>query len=109
MGSTLAEMALEMEVRARIADLKRQEIEAGDLRLWYLSFADGAFRGAVIVRAFGITDAVEQAHQRGINPGGAVAAMPVPAACTVPEGAQNRLLSEDDLRMYFGETTTVKG
>ena len=98
----------EREVADRIEGKRREEVEGGEISLWYLSFSDGAFRGACFVSAFGMIDAIEQAHLLGINPGGNVAAAPVSPDAAIPEGARRRLLSKDDLVMYFGEVEVVR-
>lgn len=88
----------------RLDELLREETERGVVSWWWISFADGrGFLGACIVSAFGMVDAVKQAHLLGINPGGQALGREVPPGVEVPDGAKKRLLSRDDIVTYFGE------
>jgi hypothetical protein len=63
---------------------------------WYLSFVgEGGFLGAALVRARGMTSALQRAHRLGINPGGRVKAWNVGEETGgLPV---DRLLSREDL------------
>lgn len=87
----------------RISKLLRDDIAAGQLGWWYLSFADEEFLGAVFVRAFGMTDAIRQAHLKGINPGGSVRAFVAPDAFDPPAWARTVLLSRQDIQRLDDE------
>lgn len=69
-------------------------------QLWYLSFVDeGGFKGACVVAGVDLSDALRTAWKLGINPGGAVMAIPV------PEDKENllplnRLMSRKELECY---------
>ncbi len=68
--------------------------------LWYLSFAEpGKFLGAAFVEARGHTQALQQSHRLGINPGGEVELIQVPshAVGELPPNYKNRLLSKAEL------------
>lgn len=69
---------------------------------WYLSFAtkEKGWLGAVIVKARGMTTAIQLSHRMGINPGGEVGAQLCPV--DPPAAAQYRLLDKADLDLYFG-------
>lgn len=55
----------------RLAAVHAKELADGQLAWWYLAFTDGpTFRGAVILEAHGILDAIRRCHALGINPGG---------------------------------------
>lgn len=92
----------------RIAAIRRQEVERAELRWWYLSFADDTgFLGAVVVEAFGITDALHQAHLRKINPGGDVRGLPWPADVGLPAPSErNRLLAAEEAFTLASEAAT---
>lgn len=91
------------ETRKGMRVLLAEGIDASPLGWWYLSFADGKlptgtqFLGAIVVRARGFLDAVRQTHRRGINPGGEVQGVDVPAEWNPPEAFVNRLLSREDI------------
>jgi hypothetical protein len=88
----------------RAHEMRRAEVERGEIMWWFLTFGDEAgFRGACFVAAFGMMDAINQALLLEINPGGNVAAGPVSPEMEIPEGARKRLLSKDDLVRYFGD------
>lgn len=85
-------------LRRRIREVLAKERDENPLRWWYLSFAnDAGFLGAVIVRAHGMGDACDQAHLRGINPGGEVQGRGAPACFAPPESFQNRLLTKAEI------------
>jgi hypothetical protein len=46
--------------------------------IYYCSFADDVFRGAVMVRAKSVPDALKRINKLGLNPGGEMAAAPMP-------------------------------
>lgn len=64
---------------------------------WYLSFAGGDWRGACIVRARDIGEAVREAWRRGCNPGGEVRGLPLRDDDIVPEEFTNILLCDADV------------
>ena len=75
-----------------------REVGGGQLALYYLSFADQTgFLGAVVLEAFGFTDAISQAIKKGINPGGECLGEPWPedVAKPAPE-KRNRLLTKEE-------------
>lgn len=90
--------------RKRVRELLAQERENNPLTWWYLSFADDCrpvgsrFLGAAIVRAHGMADAVDQAHRRGINPGGEVQGVGAPTCFSPPESFCNRLLTAAEVK-----------
>lgn len=78
-------MADHSKALAHYAALAAQAEEAQQPETWWwLSFAENGFRGAVIVRASGLLDAVSQTHRRGINPGGEVLGVEDVLAATPP-------------------------
>lgn len=74
--------------------------------MYWLSFADptlpkgSQFLGAVIVEATSLIAAVQEAHRRGINPGGEVAGHPILIEVQPKIGAswKGRLLTRDETR-----------
>lgn len=93
------------EWHARVARIRAEEATEPE-QWWYLSFVDGSrpegqqFLGAAIVRARGMTGAIQEAHRRGCNPGGEVMAIATDAEPPFPK---NKLLSKAEL----GPGTTV--
>ncbi len=66
---------------------------------WYISFVgDDGFRGATVVEASSPEDALAAATERGLNPGGEAAIVPVPVP-TPPDALRylNRLVGKDEL------------
>ena len=75
----------------RIAELITQEHQAPQ-RWWYLSFASAeGFLGVCWVKAGGLVTAAQVAHACGINPGGQVAAKPLPFEHDPPKGSDYKL------------------
>jgi hypothetical protein len=103
--TTLQELVRAVSAQGdHITQIQREEVERGQISWWFLSFGDErGFRGACFVRAFGILDAVDQVRMLDIHPGGNIAFGEVSVDVDIPEGARKRLLTKDDLVMYFGE------
>jgi hypothetical protein len=89
----------------RYAEIRLEEA-AQPLRWWWLSFvdtdapADGRgdrWLGGCYVEARGVVSAAKRAWDLGINPGGEVAAIPVPEDRSPPVDQRNRLLRKDEL------------
>lgn len=85
---------------ARVSELEAQEAQE-PLQWWYLSFAGPKeWRGACLVQARGITNAIKAASVKGINPGGEVKAIPVgphyPESLPVNELLTKEQLGEGD-------------
>lgn len=80
--------------------IHRKEIEAGQLRWWYLSMArPGKFMGAVLVSAFGFLDACKQANLCGLYPGGEVTGSAWPTDKPLPAPSMRmRVLTADEAR-----------
>ncbi|HKP06397.1 MAG TPA: hypothetical protein VJU58_04015 [Microbacterium sp.] len=76
-----------------------EAVECGE-GWWWLSFADGGrptgqqFLGVAVVRAAGLGFAVMRAHALGINPGGEVQGMEIPAACAPPDAMLDHLTTD---------------
>jgi hypothetical protein len=63
---------------------------------WYLSFVDhGVFQGACLVEARGMTQALQESHRLGINPGGEV--MSIDMGADPGHLPVNRLLSRSEM------------
>lgn len=90
---------------------------------WYLSFADASlprgsqFLGAVVVEGVNLPGAVTRAHLLGVNPGGGVYGIELPAqiVARVPAEFMDRLLAPVDIREFDraiggnGTATRVEG
>jgi hypothetical protein len=74
---------------------------------YYISFSDGHFLGACIVRAQGPTTALARSHALGINPGGQALMARVPDHVELPSGVTDRLLSREDLDSKLGGSTRI--
>jgi hypothetical protein len=79
---------------------------------WYLSFADDGWLGAAIVEGDSIVSAAARAHALGINPGGEVLGVELPAEALdealVGEGMRNVLLTEEMMREAGWDPTRVR-
>lgn len=70
---------------------------------WWLSFADGdlpegqQFLGVVIASGPTFEEVVTKTHQMGINPGGEIQAVEIPAGHVPPNEFHDRLLSRAEL------------
>lgn len=92
------------EFAARVAKVLTEEM--ADPEQWhYLSFAtdEDGFRGAAVVLAHGITDAVTKANALKINPGGEVLCMSIPEEKIPAEEFRNRLLAKEEIEAMWGE------
>lgn len=83
--------------------LAEEGVESGGkTSLYYLSFSDGAFLGAVWIRAFGPRHAIVRTGQLGINPGGHVKIVRVPdnvpASALPPADYYDRLCDLETLK-----------
>lgn len=90
---------------AAVLDARLGEILLAELRspvpdtvLWWCSFA-GTDRhlGVAVVAAPGVVHAVRRTHELGINPGGEVGVVPIPAR-GIPEAYRDRLLTRAEAR-----------
>lgn len=74
-------------------------------RWQYLSFADSEFRGAVVVKARGVIDALFKINSLGQNPGGEVFCVEMPEGITPDPDLkfQNRLLTKAEIAELWGE------
>lgn len=90
------------ERRRRIAEVQAEERKQPE-GLWYLSFASEAgFLGGCIVKAHGLTTAVQRTHRLNINPGGSVMSSELKPEM-IPVDYLDRLLTKDQLTEIFGE------
>ncbi len=75
-------------------------------RYWYLSFAsEKGFLGACILRARGPKHAVKVANQHGLNQGGEIMILPIPAdkITTVRKNLYKLLRTGKDVALAFGD------
>jgi len=96
-----------MDVQARISELLEQESTHPEVWL-YLSFADKTFLGAVILKARGVTHAVNACWQKQINPGGEVLCFEIPKDKVPPEKYQNRLLTLQEIREFWPTSKSIR-
>jgi hypothetical protein len=102
-----------MTSQHKLFQAAEREVERGERGWWWLSFVDtdrpeGArFLGVAIVQAYGVTTAAMLTHDMGINPGGEVAAVPIPPDLHPPPDACDRLLTraeaEEVSRAFWSE------
>lgn len=90
------------ERRARRLFLKAKEVAAGVERWYWLSFVDdGVFQGCVMLRAYGMVDAIDRAWRKGINPGGEVSGIEAEDDWTPRvDGYADRLLTRADAEAF---------
>src|SRR5437879_4372876 len=90
------------EYNARVAEVLLSELAEPE-RWHYVSFADEVFRGIVVIKAHGITDAIRLCHALNINPGGQVMCVPLPdeVLAQVPEADRMRLLTKADVQRIW--------
>jgi hypothetical protein len=86
----------------------KEELETPERYMWF-SFADNGFKGAVIVKAHGVSDGLMKINLLGINPGGQVMAVDIPeeTSSLVTPDMTNRLLSREDIDKYAGGAITL--
>lgn len=87
---------------SRVAEVLSTELSEPE-QWHYLSFADAEFRGGVVVKAHGITDAIFVVNALGINPGGEVFCVPIPGDKIPAEEFRNRLLGKAEIEAMWGE------
>lgn len=95
--------------KQRVAEVLRSELQQPEV--WqYVSFADEVFRGVVIIKAHGITDAVTKIHALNINPGGQVICLPMPneMLAQVHESDRERLLTKEDVLRIWPDAKSIK-
>jgi len=98
------------EFKERAHELLYKERQTGSAQWMYLSFADESlkrFNGAVVVKAYGILDAVSICHSLGISPGGQVVGGPLPDELLPGPDYRNRLLSKEDVSAIWPDAKTV--
>jgi hypothetical protein len=79
-------------------ELLREE-QRQPIQWWYVSFADDASHGVVIIEAHGLMDALEKCRALNIVPRGEVLGAPMPdeVLAQVPQASRGRLLSSEEL------------
>lgn len=94
--------------KERVATVLREELTQPETWL-YTSFADDVFKGVVIIKGHGITDALSKCNILGINPGGQVICVPLPdeIIAQVPETYRNRLLSKIDILELWPDSRSL--
>lgn len=96
--------------RDRVAEVAREELAIPE-HWMYLSFADDEFKGGVIIKAHGITDATMKCSLLQINPGGQVAAYDLigEVADMLPEEKyRNRLLTREDILEFWPDAKSIR-
>ena len=98
----------EKQFRDRVTEVTRQELDTPEA--WhYVSFADKSFKGAVIIKAHGINDALMKINLLQINPGGEVLCIQFPEDMVLPEPSfRNRLLSKEDVLELWPEAKSQR-
>jgi len=89
--------------RERIKEVMTEELAQPE-KFWWLSFADDGFKGAVIIKAHGISDALMKCNMLMINPGGEVYAIQIPDDKEENFKLEdtNRLLSKEEIKKKWG-------
>lgn len=97
------------QFKERVAEVLLGEL--AEPEQWhYVSFADEVFRGVVVIKAHGITDAVRLCHALNINPGGQVMCVPMPdeILAQVPETDRTRLLTRADVQRIWPDAKSIR-
>jgi hypothetical protein len=87
---------------SRVAEVLSDELSQPE-RWQYLSFADSEFRGAVVVKAHGITDALLKVNALKQNPGGEVLCVEIPGDKIPDPKFCDRLLTKADIVEMWDE------
>lgn len=93
-------------------DVVAQELELSKC-WWWLSFCDTTkpegqqFLGVAIVEAHGIATAMIVTRDKGINPGGQIAAWALPLDAKIPENFTNKLLTKDEAELLNDSMTNM--
>ena len=93
----------------RIAEVLAEESEIPE-HWMYLSFAgDEGWRGAVLVKAHGLTHAILECNRRKINPHGEVLGVDVPdeEIEKIPTALRFKLLNATEIDQYWGPCATL--
>ena len=94
--------SLDQDFFSRVAEVIAEELAQPE-RWFYLSFADGEFRGAVVVKAKGVVHALRRVNELGQNPGGEVLCVGLPKD-EIPEPRFcDRLLTKPEITEMWGE------
>jgi hypothetical protein len=104
---------MEFDLNERVKEQMTEEMGQPEGMMW-LSFADDAaegFKGVVIIRAHGLTDALMKCNVMKINPGGEVSGHMIPEEYwdRCPLEVQNKLLSKVELQQHFGKLVNTNG
>lgn len=93
------ETALNAQLRKKAARLRTEEVAAGKLEWYWLSFAgEDGFLGGIVLQGYGPLDAVARSHESQQNPGGEVAILPLGVEdLDTPAEWKNRLLSKEEM------------
>ncbi len=92
-----------------LADMALEADDAAPAKLWYLSFVDGKFLGALLMKGRSFSGVLTASHLRGLNPGGEIQFHEVPeqAAVLIDPKWLDRLLSREDLNAMDTEMATA--
>ena len=94
--------------KQRIAGVLKEELQQPEIWL-YLSFADDVgFRGGVVIKAHGLTDAVIKCNWLQINPHGEIQGIELPESHIPPERYRNRLLTKEEIKEMWPDAKSIK-
>ena len=92
----------DQDFQTRVAVVLAKELAQPE-QWHYLSFADEVFRGAVVIKAHGVVDALGRLNQLGQNPGGEILCVAIPDDKVPEERFCNRLLTRAEVVEAWGE------
>jgi hypothetical protein len=91
------------EIQARKEQIFKAEEDAGVRSFIWMSFCDPnkpkgqQFLGVIITQSLGLTHAIKETHERGINPGGEIQSYIFPPGLLVDVKYLNRLMQKEEL------------
>lgn len=87
----------------RVTELLKEDSENDLLHWWWLSFADeSGFKGALVIKARGFTEALLIANLTNLNPQGEVKGAELPIDAVIPEEWKNKLISKAEIEQMGG-------
>lgn len=95
------------QFKDRVTEVLKEELQTPEI-FWYLSFADKYFKGGVIIKAHGISDATMKCNLLQINPGGEVWCIEIPEGFLPDEKYHNKLLTKEEIQEFWPDAKSLK-
>jgi hypothetical protein len=94
------------EFQNRVKEVITEEMKEPE-KWFYLSFADSSFKGGVIIKAHGITDALMKCNLLQINPGGEVFGVEIPNGYLPDSKYFGKFLSKEEILEFWPDAATL--